>query len=44
LEKDPRRVVLIAYKLLEFAELSAGQLKELQKFEKGIGATVVAYR
>jgi len=37
-------VVLIAYKPLEFADLSATQIKKLQKVEKDIGATVVAYR
>jgi hypothetical protein len=36
--------VLIAYEPLAFADLSSSQLQELQKVEKDIGATVVAYR
>ena len=34
----------MAYKPLEFAELSNSQVKEIQKVEKDIGATVIAYK
>ncbi len=37
-------VVLIGYQPLEFADLSTIQVKELQRVEKDIGATVIAYR
>lgn len=37
-------VVLIAYKPLEFADLTDKQLKDLQKVEKNINSTVIAYR
>jgi hypothetical protein len=37
-------IVLLAMKPIEFADLTSTQLKELQKVEKNIGATVIAYR
>ena len=37
-------VVLVAYKPTVFADLNDQQLKELQKVEKDIKATVIAYR
>lgn len=37
-------IVLIAYKPLEFAELNDKQVKDLQKVEKAIKSTVIAYK
>lgn len=37
-------VVLIAYKPMEFADLDAKQVKELQKVEKTLKSTVIAYK
>lgn len=37
-------VVLIAYKPLEFADLTDKQVKDLQKVEKSINSTVIAYK
>lgn len=37
-------VVLIAYKPTEYAELDDKQVQELQKLEKNLKATVVAFR
>ncbi|MDW5562405.1 MAG: hypothetical protein SA339_04190 [Methanomassiliicoccus sp.] len=37
-------VVLIAYNPTEYANLDENQVKELQKLEKNLNATVVAFR
>lgn len=37
-------IILLAMKPIEFADLTSTQLKELQKVEKNIQATVIAYR
>lgn|GEM_PF-863100 len=37
-------VVLIAYKPTEYADLTEDQVKELQKMEKNLKATIVAFR
>jgi hypothetical protein len=37
-------VVLIAYRPMEFAELTDKGVKDLQKVEKSLGATVIAYK
>jgi hypothetical protein len=37
-------VVLIAYRPMEFADLTDKQVKELQKVEKGLKSTVIAYK
>lgn len=42
--EDELGVVLIAYKPTEFANLSDAQVKELQKVEKDLKATVIAYQ
>jgi hypothetical protein len=36
-------VVLIAYRPMEFAKLTEKQVKDLQKMEKDLKATVIAY-
>lgn len=37
-------IVLIAYQPMEFAELNDKQLKDLQKVEKTLNSTVIAYK
>ncbi len=42
--EDKMGVVLIAYRPTEFAKLDDKQVKELQKVEKSLKATVIAYQ
>ncbi len=42
--EDELGVVLIEYQPTEFANLSDAQVKELQKIEKSLKATVIAYQ
>ncbi|WP_155897722.1 hypothetical protein [Methanomassiliicoccus luminyensis] len=37
-------IVLIAYQPMEFADLNDKQLKDLQKVEKTLNSTVIAYK
>lgn len=42
--EDEVGVVLIAHKPTEFANLTDAQVKELQKVERNLKATVIAYQ